>query len=140
MGSNDGQSKTRTARTVERGTAFDSHDSRGQAGSGKSRSNHGSVSLRTARTLGQTANLSVSFTGGILTQLIKQVESQLGTAHYQVQNAEACIQWYQREKEEHQHRVEDLEEQLEHLKHLEGELHHQLEQLSREAELDQEAD
>lgn len=60
------------------------------------------------------------------------MEGQLGTAKYQVQNSEACIDWYQREKEEHQRRVHDLEEQLEHLKHLEGELQSQLQSANDE--------
>lgn len=139
MGFNDGESKARTARTVERGKAFNSHDSRRQAGVGASGSNDGSISLGTAGTLGPAANLTVAFTGGILTQLMKQVESQLGTANYQVRNAQACIEWYQREKEEHQHRVKDLAEQLEHLKHLEAELYNQLAQLSDE-DIEQAAD
>lgn len=56
------------------------------------------------------------------------MEGQLGNAKYQVQNAEACLDWYQREKDEHQRRVQDLEEQLGNLKHLEDELRKQLEQ------------
>jgi hypothetical protein len=128
MGSKkDGESKTRTTRSVEGGATLNPNDSGGQARARGVSPNNEHLSLGAFGAVGTAADFSGSLAGGILTQLIKQVDNQLGSAKYQVHNAEACLDWYQREKEVYEHRVQDLEEQLEHLRHLESELRKQLE-------------
>lgn len=82
----------------------------------------GNFNLGTSRTAWQGPNISIPLAGGIISQLIEEVEDQLGGVDYQVNNAQECIEWYQREKTEYERRSEKLKARLESLKDLESQL------------------
>lgn len=104
----------------------DRHNNSDNAGS-KARasatsSRDGSVDLGAGGEAWSWANLSITLAGGIISQLIEEVEDQLGGVEYQLNNAQECIEWYERERSEYQQRLAKLQRRLESLKALESQL------------------
>jgi hypothetical protein len=100
---NNAESQTRSVRAEQKRLAKSQNHPRGQARTGAASSADGDISRRVARATRSGASIVKPVTGGILTQLIEQVEDQLG-------NDEACIEWYQREKDKHQRQLENLKQ------------------------------
>jgi chromosome segregation ATPase len=126
-GLEDAQVKTqRTRGTKDRASRIPS-DSDGEAGLTGSSQQHGNINRRDGGATGKGADLFIAITGGILSQLIEQMQDQLGSVEYQVNNAQECIEWYEREKEAYEKRAASLRQKLNNLRDLQEQLQEQLE-------------
>lgn len=83
-------------RTRKDGSTGSSHNSRSESGTGSVGEQPGNFDSRTLGAVGTEA-----IVGGMLSQMIEEVESQL-------QNDQECIEWYEREKEKHLRKLENL--------------------------------
>lgn len=106
----DAQVQTSSTRTTQVREDSTSTNPRGKREGGTTDKIDGIVSERAARTIGSWSNYNFtsSFAGGILDQLIKDAENRL-------EKAQACIEWYEDEKQEALERLENLR----HLKEIE---------------------
>ncbi|MBW4523481.1 MAG: hypothetical protein KME16_28070 [Scytolyngbya sp. HA4215-MV1] len=114
MGKNSDGTETKTRRTNQRRYRHDAPNCDRQPGL------NGEITGVEGRQVGidhddwTQANPDIQslVTGGILAQLIEEVKDQLG-------DAEQCIEWYQREKERAEKKLETLEQLAELLKNQE---------------------
>ncbi|WP_416671606.1 hypothetical protein [Egbenema bharatensis] len=95
------EGKTRSTRTEQVGVAEDSNYSRWEGGTGGTSPTDGNFGVGIAGAAGKEADSAI--TGGILEQLIQDAEDQL-------QSSVECIEWYEREREKHQERLNNLKQ------------------------------
>jgi hypothetical protein len=96
------ESQAQSARTAKDGKPVCSDNSRGERSSGGGSGQTRDIGFRVDRTTSERSNfLSPSIAGKIITQLIREAEGQL-------ENARACIKWYEDEEEKALAKIEEL--------------------------------
>lgn len=96
------ESEARTARTAEVGEFVCSDHTRSEGITGSTSSAEKDIAFRADRTDSEGASfLSSSIAGKIVSQLIKEAEDQLD-------NARACIKWYEDEEQKALQKIEEL--------------------------------
>lgn len=126
-GLENAQIQTQRTRGTQNRTGWIPSDPDSEAGLTGFSQQHGNIDRRDGGTIRERSDLVIAITGGILSQLIEQMQDQLGSVEYQINNAQECIEWYEREKAAHERRALNLRQNLNNLLELQEQLQEELE-------------